>query len=92
MDERQKSAMERWRCLAVGCNPKLRAHNAQQHAEAKGHRVAKWPVRSAAGEAKQSARNRLNPYRPYLSDYVREHTANRDDEAMSEYEDSKEGN
>jgi len=58
-------------------------------AESKGHRVAKWPVRSAAGRAKQKERNRLNPYSPYVSEYVRDHTANRDDEAMSEYEDQK---
>ena len=47
----------RWRCLEVGCNPKLRAHNAQAHAEATGHRVAKWPVRGG-----QKARRRPNDY------------------------------
>jgi len=53
--------MARWRCLTVGCNPKLRGHNAQQHAEQTGHRVAKWPVRSAAGKQKQRERNAANP-------------------------------
>ena len=86
-----RGSMAKWRCLEVGCNPILRFHNAQQHKEQTGHRVAKAPVRSAAGKAKQRERNRLNPYPGgfYGSDYVRDRTANRDDEAMSEYEDSK---
>lgn len=79
----------RWRCLEVGCNPLLRGHNAQQHKEQTGHRVAKWPVRSEAGKAKQRERNRLNPYPSLISDHVRKYTANRDDEAMSDYEDGK---
>jgi hypothetical protein len=53
--------MARWRCLEVGCNPMLRGHNVEQHKEQTGHRVAKWPVRSEAGKAKQRERNRLNP-------------------------------
>lgn len=80
----------RWRCLEVGCNPKLNGTTAQQHKGQTGHRVAKWPVRSAAGEAKQRERNRLNPYSSPYDDHVRKCTANRDDEAMSEYEDGKE--
>lgn len=51
------AATDRWRCLAVGCNPKLKESSAGQHKEATGHRVAKWPVRSAAGRQKQRERN-----------------------------------
>ena len=86
--ESSRANMARWRCLQVGCNPKLRAHNAHQHAEATGHRVAKWPVRSEAGKAKQRARNAANPS-PYSFRFFYESTG-RDDEAMSEYEDAKE--
>jgi hypothetical protein len=82
-----RDSSERWRCLEVGCNPKLKKHNAQQHKGDTGHRVAKWPVRSAAGKAKQRERNRLNPS-PYSYRFRSEPT-NRDDEAMSEYYDSK---
>lgn len=83
------SGTSRWRCLEVGCNPKLKGHTAQQHKEQTGHRVAKWPIRSAAGEAKQRERNRLSPYSSPYDDHVRKYTANRDDEAMSDYEDGK---
>lgn len=41
---------ERWRCLVSGCNPVLNVDTAQAHKASTGHRVAKWPVRSAEGE------------------------------------------
>lgn len=56
---------ERWRCLATGCNPPLTQVLAVQHAASTGHRVAKWPKRSAAGEAKARERNRTGYYRKY---------------------------
>lgn len=55
MSAKNQDNMARWRCLEVGCNPKLRFHNAQQHKEQTGHRVAKAAVRSEAGKAKQRA-------------------------------------
>lgn len=49
---------ERWRCLKTGCNPKLWGEDAaDEHLNATGHRVAKWPVRSAEGHRKQRERN-----------------------------------
>lgn len=53
----------RMRCLQVGCNPKLKGESiAAQHSQDTGHRVAKWPVRSATGKAKQGERNRISHY------------------------------
>lgn len=50
---------ERWRCLIVGCNPRLKnAGSAQNHKAQTGHRVARWPVRSAEGKRRQVDRNR----------------------------------
>lgn len=51
------AAKERWRCLTVGCNPKLDKDSAANHKAQTGHRTAKWPVRSAAGQRKQRERN-----------------------------------
>lgn len=59
------SASKRWRCLAAGCNPKLNEATAVAHKESTGHRVAKWPVRSAAGKAKARERNRSGYYDKY---------------------------
>ena len=56
---------DRWRCLQVGCNPVLEKESAEAHRNLAGHRVAKWPTRSAAGEAKAQARNRSGYYRKY---------------------------
>lgn len=51
---------DRWRCLTVGCNPKLKSQGiAEQHRDQTSHRVARWPVRSAEGQQKQRERNRL---------------------------------
>lgn len=49
---------ERWRCLTVGCNPVLKHQKvAEQHRDQTGHRIARWPVRSADGHRKQRERN-----------------------------------
>jgi hypothetical protein len=57
--------MERWRCVVVGCNPVLDQSTAQTHATDEGHRVAKWPVRSEAGQEKAAERNRSGYYDRY---------------------------
>ena len=56
---------ERWRCLAVGCNPILDADTAEAHRRETGHRVAKWPVRSAEGRRRARVRNRTGYYDKY---------------------------
>ncbi len=53
------------RCLTTGCNPVLNEETAKAHAEATGHRVAKWPVRSAEGQRKAKVRNKTGYYRKY---------------------------
>lgn len=56
----------RWRCLIAGCNPKLIGEAAADaHREATGHRVAKWPVRSAEGKRRERKRNRTGYHRRY---------------------------
>lgn len=57
---------DRWRCLQTGCNPLLK--NEKQgatHKEKTGHRVAKWPVRSAKGISKADKRNKSGYYDKY---------------------------
>lgn len=61
----ERAQPNRWRCLAVGCNPKLDETKAAAHARESGHRVARWPVRSAAGKRKAKARNRSGYYDRY---------------------------
>lgn len=56
---------ERWRCLAVGCNPVLNAETAAAHRNDTGHRVALWPVRSAEGRRRAKVRNRTGYYDKY---------------------------
>lgn len=57
---------ERFRCLTVGCNPKLFGEDrAQDHKDSTGHRVAKWPVRSAEGRRRARHRNRTGYYDKY---------------------------
>lgn len=61
-----KNHSNRQRCLTVGCNPMLADESAAQgHREATGHRTAKWPVRSAEGERRASARNKSGYYDKY---------------------------
>lgn len=56
----------RWRCLAVRCNPKLYGEfAARRHQAVTGHRVAKWPVRSAEGKRRERERNRTGYYDKY---------------------------
>lgn len=58
----------RWRCLTVGCNPKLDAVSAEEHKAKSGHRVAAWPVRSKEGTRRAIARNKSSYYRQYNID------------------------
>ena len=55
----------RWRCLVTGCNPRLNEATAQEHKAATGHRVARWPVRSAEGKRRARERNRTGYYDKY---------------------------
>lgn len=56
----------RFRCLTVGCNPKLYGETAaDEHREGTGHRIAKWPVRSAEGKRRARLRNQSGYYDKY---------------------------
>lgn len=69
---------DRHRCLTVGCNPKLKNRAAaEQHKEQTGHRIARWPKRSAEGE-----RNREQ----YMSGRFDDSDGQLDREALSDYE------
>jgi len=91
------STAERWRCLKVGCNPVLNETTAAEHSTASGHRVARWPVRSAEGQRRAQERNQSGYYDKYNRGYrgasgrgcVRFTEQHADHEAMSEWEDSK---
>ena len=61
----ERAQPNRWRCLQVGCNPRLDAASASAHRTATGHRVARWPVRSADGQRKARQRNRSGYYDRY---------------------------
>lgn len=62
---KQRNA-NRWRCLTVGCNPKLYGEQAaNDHNDATGHRVAKWPVRSEEGKRRARIRNKTGYYDKY---------------------------
>ena len=66
MSKNQENANAgRWRCLESGCNPVLDATTATSHREASGHRVAKWPVRSAEGQRRAKLRNQTGYYNKY---------------------------
>lgn len=57
---------DRWRCVVKGCNPVLIGEEAaNKHRDERGHRIAKWPVRSEAGKAKAKARSRNGYYDKY---------------------------
>lgn len=57
---------QRYRCTVVGCNPVLWGEaDAELHASNHGHRIAKWPVRSAEGKRRAKARNRSGYYDKY---------------------------
>lgn len=58
--------MSRHRCLIIGCNPHLKdAEAAADHKAKTGHRVAKWPVRSAEGKRRARERNETGYYDKY---------------------------
>lgn len=61
----ERDQRNRWRCTVVGCNPVLIGQAAADTHAATGHRVAKWPIRSAAGKAKARKRNRTGYYDKY---------------------------
>jgi len=56
---------ERWRCLVAGCNPRLNEEGAARHKAEMGHRVARWPVRSAEGKRRARERNETGYYDKY---------------------------
>lgn len=61
-----KKNENRWRCLVTGCNPRLFGEPAaQEHKQSYGHRVAKWPVRSAEGKRRARLRNKTGYYDKY---------------------------
>lgn len=61
-----KDNSNRWRCLITGCNPYLIGEDeANNHALVEGHRVAKWPQRSAIGQKKADERNKNGYYDKY---------------------------
>ena len=56
----------RYCCLTAGCNPVMYGEEqANEHKESTGHRTAKWPVRSAAGRAKERRRQTSGYYDKY---------------------------
>lgn len=77
---------QRWRCLTVGCNPRLNGHTAIKHKEDTGHRTAKWPVRSAAGKAKQRIRNKTGYYDKYNVGYKSRSYQFRDEDYCAGYD------
>ena len=65
-DMAEKKQKDRWRCCITGCNPKLFGYDAAlKHKKATGHRIARWPVRSAAGAAMARERTRNGYYDKY---------------------------
>lgn len=56
---------KRWRCLISGCNPVLDESSANLHKDTTGHRVARWPVRSAEGKRRARMRNKTGYYDKY---------------------------
>lgn len=61
-----KAHAQRYRCTVVGCNPELRGERAADaHRDELGHRIAKWPVRSAEGQRRARKRNRSGYYDRY---------------------------
>lgn len=62
----EKDQTNRWRCTVTGCNPKLASQEeADAHRGVFGHRVAKWPVRSAEGKRRAKKRNPTGYYDRY---------------------------
>lgn len=62
----EKANANRYRCLVVGCNPKMfSVKAADYHTQETEHRTAKWPVRSAAGKKEARERNQNGYYDKY---------------------------
>lgn len=62
----ERDQRNRWRCTVVGCNPVMRdTKTREDHVSETGHRVAKWPIRSAAGKRKARNHNRSGYYDKY---------------------------
>ena len=62
----EKNQTNRWRCTVAGCNPVLIGESAaESHRDSKGHRIAKWPIRSEAGKKKAAKRNKSGYYDKY---------------------------
>lgn len=62
----EKIQSNRWRCLTTGCNPVMYGNEvAELHKDDSGHRVAKWPVRSAKGRKLARERNKSGYYNKY---------------------------
>lgn len=61
----ERAQPKRWRCLSTGCNPVLDEAAAAAHRESTGHRVARWPRRSAEGQRRAAVRNRTGYYDQY---------------------------
>lgn len=56
----------RHRCTITGCNPILPSLiDAEHHRAVTGHRIAKWPVRTAEGQRRAKVRNKTGYYRKY---------------------------
>lgn len=93
----EKDQTNRWRCTVTGCNPVLIGQAAADaHREAKGHRTAKWPIRSKAGKREAAVRNKTGYYDKYNVDSKsyenRGHFFDRDfDEIMRDREDGVSG-
>lgn len=67
---KERAQTNRWRCLVVGCNPKLIGESAAaEHKSQTGHRVAKYPVRSEEGRKKAAARSASGYYDKYNVGY-----------------------
>lgn len=61
-----KDNSDRWRCKTRDCNPELYGEAAaQQHRDETGHRVNRWPVRSAEGKRRARNRNKGGYYDKY---------------------------
>lgn len=66
MNVAEKKQPDRWRCCITGCNPKLIGYEvALKHKKTTGHRIARWPVRSADGAVAARERNRNGYYDKY---------------------------
>lgn len=62
----KNTQQDRWRCCITRCNPKLIGYPAAlEHKQETGHRIARWPVRSAYGKAQAHLRGVTGYYDKY---------------------------